>query len=90
MSPVRPFFTSSIALSKALYAEFDLGDKHNSIVTTDKGILPSGNPIRSTDSIAGKTLAQSSGLANPISSYAITSNLLQMETKSPPSNNLAK
>ena len=36
----------------ALIAEFDLGDKHSSITAWLSGILASGKPRRSADSIA--------------------------------------
>src|SRR5699024_6378986 len=90
ISYVFPFLTICIALSNALYAEFDLGDRQSSTTITDKGILPSGNPNLSTDSTTGKTRAQTSGFANPISSQAITSNRRQIDIISPPSNKRAK
>ena len=46
------------------------------------GILPSGKPTRRDALIAASNLGPISGFAKPISSYAITDNLLNKESRS--------
>ena len=53
------------------------------------GILASGRPTRSAALIAASSLGPMDGFANPISSYAITDNLLNKESKSSSATNLA-
>ncbi len=56
--PVLPFSISSIASSKARWAELLFGDKAISVTIVPRGILASGRPTRSAASIAAILLDQ--------------------------------
>ena len=80
---------SSNALSKAICAVLLLGDRAISVIIVPIGILASGSPILSAAFIAASNLGPIAGLANPISSYAITDSLLNNESRSSSITNLA-
>ena len=88
--PQLPSSTSFKAISSAICAVLLFGDSAISETIVPSGILASGNPTLSAALIAASNLGPIDGFANPMSSYAITLNLLKIDSKSPSIINLAK
>ena len=80
-----PTFPSSMSFNSAsndICPVLLFGDSAISTIIVPIGILPSGKPTRRDALIAASNLGPISGFAKPISSYAITDNLLNKESRS--------
>ena len=84
------FFTVLIALYIADSPELLFGERAISIIIVPSMIVASGIPTSLAAIQADTTLGPILLLARPISSYAITCNLLHIASNSPPSRSLAK